>query len=100
MQNSRLEKTLFSPPGHTINFSKQFVEKFGYDFALFFLPTLSVQVEDLGDVHFIPLIPIYKEERKWMEENNSFDWLKQFFENNDIDSILIDKKRKAFIPKI
>lgn len=91
------ENTFFAP-GHTINVSKEFKKKFGYDYVLFFVPTESLFVEDLGKVHFIPLIPIYEKERDWMAKNNSFDWMRAFFEEHDMDSLCIDNKREEFIP--
>lgn len=91
------ENTFFAP-GHTINVSKEFKKKFGYDYVLFFVPTESLFVEGLGKVHFIPLIPIYEQEREWMAKNNSFDWLIPFFETHDMDSIVLDKQREIFIP--
>jgi hypothetical protein len=86
----------FLGPGHTINASKEFKERFGYDFLLFFAPTYELEVEDLGNVHFIPLIPIYEEEREWMVENNSFDWILAL--PNLDDAMCIDNQREVFIP--
>jgi hypothetical protein len=91
------ENTFFAP-GHTINVSKEFKKKFGYDYVLFFVPTESLFVEGLGKVHFIPLIPIYEKERDWMVKNNSFDWMRAFFEEHDMDAICVDNKREEFIP--
>ena len=89
------ENTFFGP-GHTINASKEFKEKFGYDYFLFFLPIEKIKLGKLGYVYFIPLIPIYEEEREWMVKNNSFEWL---YAMDDLDTaILIDKKRELFIP--
>ena len=86
----------FLGPGHTINASKEFKERFGYDFFLFFAPTHELEVEDLGNVHFIPLIPIYEEEREWMVENNSFDWILALPNLDDV--MCIDNQREVFIP--
>ena len=87
----------FFGPGHTIDASKEFKERFGYSYFLFFLPVEKMCVENIGDVHFIPLIPIYEEEREWMVKNNSFEWL--YAMDNLGTAILIDKKREMFIPK-
>ena len=53
-------------------------------------------MEGLGNVHFIPLIPIYEEEREWMVENNSFDWILAL--PNLDDAMCIDNQREVFIP--
>ena len=90
------ENTFFGP-GHTINASKEFKEKFGYDYFLFFLPIEKIKLGKLGYVYFIPLIPIYEEEREWMVKNNSFEWL--YAMDGLGTAILIDKKREMFIPK-
>ena len=86
----------FLGPGHTINASKKFKERFGYDFFVFFAPVKELDVEGLGNVHFIPLIPIYEEEREWMGENNSFDWILAL--PNLDDAMCIDNQREVFIP--
>ena len=89
------ENTFFGP-GHTINASKKFKEKFGYDYFLFFVPIEKLKLGKLGNVHFIPLIPIYEKEREWMVKNNSLEWL---YANEDLDNaIFVDKKREIFIP--
>ena len=51
----------------------------------------------IGDIYFIPLIPIYEKERDWMVENNSFEWLYAMKEDIE-EAILIDNGRKEFIP--
>ena len=87
----------FFGPGHTIDASKEFKQRFGYDYFLFFLPVEKMCVENIGDVHFIPLIPIYEEEREWMVKNDSFEWLLGAAETLD-DIFKIDNKREVFIP--
>lgn len=84
-------------PGHTINASKEFKERFGYDYFLFYVPVEKINVYGVGDVHFIPLIPIYEEEREWMVNNNSIEWLYKSIEAID-EIVLIDKQREKFIP--
>ena len=87
----------FFGPGHTIDASKEFKERFGYSYFLFFVPVEKMYVENIGDVHFIPLIPIYEEEREWMVKNDSFEWLLGAVETLD-DILKIDNKREVFIP--
>ena len=87
----------FFGPGHTINASKEFKERFGYDYFLFYVPVEKINVYGVGDVHFIPLIPIYEEEREWMVNNNSIEWLYESSEAID-EIVLIDKQREKFIP--
>lgn len=86
----------FFGPGHTINAGKEFKERYGYDYFLFFLPIENVKVGGLGKIYFLPLIPIYEEERDWMVANNSFEWI-YAMENID-EAVCINKKRKVFIP--
>ena len=86
----------FFGPGHTISASNKFKERFGYDYFVFFLPVTELNVEDIGDVYFLPLIPIYAKERDWMVENNSFAWL---YAVEDLDkAALVDIEREEFIP--
>ena len=87
----------FFGPGHTIDASREFKERFGYGYFLFFVPVEKMCVENIGDVHFIPLIPIYEEEREWMVKNDSFEWLLGAVETLD-DILKIDNKREVFIP--
>ena len=89
------ENTFFGP-GHTINATKKFKERFGYDCFLFFLPMEKLRVKGLGNIYFLPLIPIYEKERDWMVENSSFEWL--YALENVGEAILVDKKREIFIP--
>ena len=84
-------------PGHTINVSKEFKERVGYDYFLFYLPVEKMNLYRIGDIYFIPLIPIYEKERDWMVENNSFEWLYAMKEDIE-EAILIDNGRKEFIP--
>lgn len=87
----------FLGPGHTIDASAQFKELFGYDYFLFYGPFEELSVDELGDVYFLTLIPIYEEEREWMVNNNSFAWLFAFFNREDWD-LVVDKEREVFIP--
>ena len=87
----------FFGPGHTIDASKEFKERFNYSYFLFFVPVEKMCVENIGDVHFIPLIPIYEEEREWMVKNDSFEWLLGAVKALD-DIFKIDNKREVFIP--
>lgn len=92
------ENDTFFGPGHTINASRKIKEKFGYDYYLFFLPLKEIDVTGLGCVYFIPLIPIYEKEREWMVKNNSLEWIVSYFSTHSEETVVLDKKRKVFIP--
>ena len=87
----------FVGPGHTIDASEEFKKLFGYDYFLFYGPFEELNVDELGEIYFLTLIPIYEEEREWMVNNNSFAWLFAFFNSEDWD-LVVDKEREVFIP--
>lgn len=91
------EKNTFFGPGHTINASEAFKKAFGYDYFVFFLPLTELSVDGIGDVSFLPLIPIYEEEREWMVENDSFEWMRAAGERI-YEALLVGEKREAIVP--
>lgn len=66
----------FLGPGHTIAASELFEETFGFE-AFVFAPVEHAKIDDLGDVLFLLVIPIYEEERDEMIRGNSFDVIEQ-----------------------
>ena len=60
----------------TVNASELFTETFGFE-AFLFADAHVVQVDDLGDVLFLWVIPIYQEERDEMIRWNSLDVLEE-----------------------
>ena len=62
----------FLGPGHTIAASNLFEETFGLD-AFAFLPMEMAQIDGVGDVLFLAVIPIYQQEREAMMAGNTFD---------------------------
>ena len=65
--------------GHTVDVSKSFAEAFGYEFVLL-APTSHVfsphdTTNDVKNVMFLEIIPIYADERKWIVENDSFVYM-------------------------
>ena len=57
-----------------------------------------MDVSDLGTVHFLTMIPIYKDEREWIMENGTFEYLELLFEEFGEDALYADNPRPHFIP--
>lgn len=92
-------------PGHTINASKRFEEKFGYQYFIFVEHPNIANISGVGEVHFLVAIPVYEEERDWManHENGSQRFLDKYvseYEINDAvdDMFMIDLERNVIIP--
>ncbi len=66
----------FFGPYHTIDASKLFTETFGFE-AFLFADAHVVQVDDLGDVLFLWVVPIYQEEREEMIRWDGLDVLEE-----------------------
>ena len=84
--------------GHTVSMSQSDKEKYGYDAFALLENTEPTEVTDLGVVHFLTMIPIYEDEREWIMENNTFDYLELLFEEFGRDALYVDKPREHFIP--
>lgn len=91
------EKTFFAS-GHTINVSSRFKEKFGYDYVVFYDTRLSFNNIKPKKIKFLLAIPVYKEERDWMVENDSFTLIKGLVEKYGEKAYLVDCKRDVYIP--
>lgn len=85
-------------PGHTLPLSKSMKERFGYDYYVFYGPILHCELENIGIVSFLMLIPIYEDECEWIVKNNSFDFLEAYIEKKGELHTNIDKNREHFIP--
>ncbi len=85
-------------PGHTVSMSQSDKEKYGYDAFALLENTEPTEVTGLGVVHFLTMVPIYEDERKWIMENNTFDYLELLFEEFGRDALYVDKPREHFIP--
>jgi hypothetical protein len=64
----------FFGPYHTIDASELFTETFGFD-AFLFADAHITQIDNLGDMLFLWVIPIYKEELHRIMQFNSIDVL-------------------------
>ena len=84
--------------GHTIGASKKLKEKFGYEAYIVFGPLFSADVYDVGEVRFLQLVPIYNDEREWIMENGTFEYLEAYLQKFDELHIHIDQPRDHFIP--
>ena len=68
-------------PGHTINATDQFKEEFGYAYFLFVEYPEAANLSDIGDVHYLIVIPVYEEEVQMMIENREYaSFLQAYFE--------------------
>lgn len=90
------EDTWFGP-GHTIDASEAFRETFGYDSFLFFGPGIDTHLTDVGNVKFLIAIPIYREEREWIMEHDSFTFLEALLELPEEDLFCADVRRESLI---
>ncbi|MBR6603713.1 MAG: suppressor of fused domain protein [Clostridia bacterium] len=84
--------------GHTVLASKAFRETFGYDAFLLEDVQSFAEIDGIGTVSFLSLIPIYKEEREWMMEYDSLIYLgllKRIYGEN---IYCADVKRDLYIP--
>lgn len=84
--------------GHTVSMSKSDKEKYGYDAFALLENTEPADIPDLGVVHFLTMIPIYEDERKWIMQNNTLDYLELLFEEFGRDALYVNKPREHFIP--
>ena len=74
-----------------------FRDAFGFD-AFAFIGVDFTKIDGIGEVDFLLVIPIYKEEREWIMETDAFDGhliLEEVFGNQ---LYFADSRRNAFIP--
>ena len=88
--------------GHTVDVSKRFADIFGYEFVLL-APTSRVfspndTTNDVKNVMFLEIIPIYADEREWIVKNNSFIYLALLNIKFGNKMCLVDVKREHYIP--
>lgn len=83
---------------HTIPASESFRQTFGFDaFALIWVETAE-QIEGIGEIPFLQLIPIYANERQWIMDTDTFEGYML------LDGVLgyrvqyADSKREKYIP--
>lgn len=85
--------------GHTVDASEKFRETFGYDGWLLLDFHLDALQWDEGEkVHFLQAIPIYRDERDWIMENNSGLYFKFLYDAFGDGAMLADSGREHLIP--
>ena len=83
--------------GHTIEASDAFREAFGFD-AFTFICVDFAEIDGIGEVDFLRVIPIYKEEREWIMETDAFEGHLLMEEVFGDQLYYADSGRNAFIP--
>lgn len=88
--------------GHTVNFTDDFKKAFGYEYVLLAPSSLVFSPRDttngVKNVIFLTVVPIYKDEREWIVENNSFVYLDLLYNKFGDDMFKVDVKREHYIP--
>ncbi|MCR4593480.1 MAG: suppressor of fused domain protein [Clostridiales bacterium] len=97
-------KNTWLGPGHTINASENFAKAFGYKWFLFMEHTHQAEVEEIGEVNYLNIIPVYDEEREWIvnHQDGSIDFFVEYvlsFEGPNDELFAVDKKREIIIPE-
>ena len=82
--------------GHTINASDYFKKEFGYDAFIFVDLSESVSVEDVGEVSYLSLLPIYKDEHKYIMQNSYDVFIEWLYDNYGDAAFYVDSKREHF----
>ena len=88
--------------GHTVDISKRFADAFGYEFVLL-APTSLVfspndTTNDVKNVMFLEIIPIYADEREWIVGNDSFVYMDLLYNKFGDDIFKVDIEREHYIP--
>ena len=88
--------------GHTLSFTDHFKNAFGYEYILLAPSSLFFSPKDttngVKSVVFLTVVPIYKDEREWIVENNSFVYLDLLYNKFGDDMFKVDVKREHYIP--
>ncbi|MBE6629745.1 MAG: hypothetical protein E7624_02720 [Ruminococcaceae bacterium] len=84
--------------GHTIEASDLFRRTFGYDAFLFADGDHWVELSDIGEVGFLTVVPIYREEREWAMENSSLIYYAVLQEKCGEGAAQIDVARPVCLP--
>lgn len=88
--------------GHTLSFTDHFKNAFGYEYILLASSSFVFSPKDttngVKSVIFLNVIPIYKDEREWIVENNSFVYLDLLYNKFGDDMFKVDVRREHYIP--
>lgn len=88
------ENTWFGP-GHTVNTSKEFQKTFGYEYFLFTHSGFSVKVSDIGNINYLTLIPLYKNERNFIVENGLTGFFQKHVYKYNQNFFILNEARKS-----
>ena len=91
------EKTWFGN-GHTINVSKEFHERFGFDAVVFVETPHVCDVPEIGDVRYLLCIPVYQSELDWMMEHSSLFYVDTFSKHCTENFAAADIRRAEYLP--
>ena len=83
---------------HTLPASEPFRQTFGFDaFALIWVETAE-QIEGIGEIPFLQLIPIYADERQWIMDTDTFEGYMLLDGVFGYRVQYADSKREKYIP--
>lgn len=85
-------------PGHTVGVSEKFKNAFGFGSVLFAPTELCAEIDGIGKVSFLKLIPIYDDEREWIMEHDSFVYMDMLYEKFGDRTCFMDLEREHYIP--
>ncbi len=93
------KKDTWFGPGHTINATKEFTERFGFTSFAFSEPDVVANLTGIkDDIAFLPIVPIYDDEREWMMAHRTDLFLGALYERYGNAMFNVDSGRKHFIP--
>lgn len=84
--------------GHTINASDYFKKEFGYGAFIFVDLGESVFVEDIGEISYLSLLPIYKDEHEYLMQSGYDAFLEWLYDNYGDAAFYVDSPREHFKP--
>lgn len=88
--------------GHTVHFTDDFKKAFGYEYVLLAPSSLVFSPRDttngVKNVIFLTVVPIYKDEREWIVENDSFVYMDLLYNKFGDDMFKVDVKREHYVP--
>ena len=88
--------------GHTVDVPKYFEDIFGYQFVLLAPTYLAFSpcdtTNNVENVIFSEIVPIYEDEREWIVANDSFVYLDLLYNKFGDDMYKVDVKREHYIP--
>lgn len=85
--------------GDVVNARDDFKELFGYDGFTFVPEGLMVEVSGIGKVEYVVVVPIFKDEMKYIEENGGAAFLEPFAKESKKFLLNVDVRRKRWLPK-